>query len=243
MMDPNLDITDAERLVQRFIDQELSAEERVRFISRLGRDQALRERAIELEHLLLDVSGLPRPAVPDLFVARVMERIGPAQPAHVGSPGLWRGLADALFAPRAFRWNLAGALAATCAALLVVGAAVAARLTMTPAQAPSSAAGASAPASSALLVRLVVMRPGARTVQVAGDFNGWNPARTSLEPISNGAWAVTIPLKPGRYEYMFVVDGQQWIGDPFAAEQNDDGFGSRNAVLDVRPLETSKASL
>jgi hypothetical protein len=31
------------------------------------------------------------------------------------------------------------------------------------------------------------------------------------------------------------VDGQQWIADPFAAEQSDDGFGSRNAVLDVRP--------
>ena len=42
---------------------------------------------------------------------------------------------------------------------------------------------------------------------------------------------------------MFVLDGQQWIGDPFAAEQNDDGFGSRNAVLEVRPLETTKAAL
>ena len=31
----------------------------------------------------------------------------------------------------------------------------------------------------------------------------------------------------------FVIDGEQWIGDPFAAEQSDDGFGSRNAVLDV----------
>jgi 1,4-alpha-glucan branching enzyme len=86
-----------------------------------------------------------------------------------------------------------------------------------------------------VLVRLVVLQPSARTVQVAGDFNGWNPAHTSLEQISDGAWAVTIPLKPGRYEYMFVVDGKQWVVDPFAAEQNEDGFGSRNAVLDVRP--------
>ena len=38
---------------------------------------------------------------------------------------------------------------------------------------------------------------------------------------------------------MFVVDGTQWIADPFAAEQQDDGFGSRNAVLDVRSVETS----
>ena len=91
---------------------------------------------------------------------------------------------------------------------------------------------------------LVVLQAGARTVHVAGDFNGWNPARTSLEQISNGAWAVTIPLKPGRYEYMFVVDGQQWIADPFAAEQHDDGFGSRNAVLEVRATDArSGASL
>ena len=79
------------------------------------------------------------------------------------------------------------------------------------------------------------MQPGARSVQIAGDFNGWNPGRTSLEEVSDGAWAVTIPLPPGRYEYMFVVDGQAWISDPFAAEHNDDGFGSQNAVLDVRP--------
>jgi len=31
------------------------------------------------------------------------------------------------------------------------------------------------------------------------------------------------------------VDGERWIADPFAAEQSDDGFGSHNAVLDVRP--------
>jgi hypothetical protein len=33
----------------------------------------------------------------------------------------------------------------------------------------------------------------------------------------------------------FVVDGDRWIGDPFAVEQSNDGFGSQNAVLDVRP--------
>jgi hypothetical protein len=43
-----------------------------------------------------------------------------------------------------------------------------------------------------------------------------------------------LPLQPGRYEYKFVVDGEG-IADPFAAEHNDDGFGSSNAVLEVRP--------
>jgi hypothetical protein len=103
---------------------------------------------------------------------------------------------------------------------------------------PPDAVAVSAPAAPAtpVLVRLVVVQPGARTVQAAGDFNGWNPARTPLEQLSSGAWTVTIPLEPGRYEYMFVIDGQQWIADPFAVEHNDDGFGARNAVLEVRPL-------
>jgi 1,4-alpha-glucan branching enzyme len=87
---------------------------------------------------------------------------------------------------------------------------------------------------SKVLVRLVVVQPDARMVEAAGDFNGWNPSRTPLEPAANGAWTVTIPLEPGRYEYMFVVDGREWVSDPFAVEQNDDGFGARNAVLDVR---------
>jgi 1,4-alpha-glucan branching enzyme len=105
-----------------------------------------------------------------------------------------------------------------------------------PAPAPSIAATPPASTTPApVLVRLVVVHPGARTVQAAGDFNGWNPQATPLEPVSNGAWTVTIPLEPGRYEYQFVVDGEQWMADPFAVEQSDDGFGSRNAVLDVRP--------
>jgi AMP-activated protein kinase-like protein len=243
MQEDEFDMTNSEQLVQRFIDQELSSEERVRFITRLGRDEGLRQRAIELEQLVLDVSRLPRPAVPDGFVAGVMERTtvrGPAQPAALR---LLRALADAFWAPRDLRWNLASAVA--CLALLGI---IVGRLALKPGEpasapgvggAPAAAVAAAAPSS--VLVRLVVLQAGARSVQVAGDFNGWNPARTSLEQISNGAWAVTIPLKPGRYEYMFVVDGQQWIADPFAAEQSDDGFGSRNAVLDVRPLSGAQS--
>jgi anti-sigma factor RsiW len=252
MKEKEFDMTDSEHLVQRFVDQELSAEERVRFITRLGRDEALRQRAIELEQLALDVSRLPRPTLPDGFEQGVMERIpltpppvsahhalsGPLVPGVLSRLVVWsRRLAEALWSPRALQWNLAGAIA--CLALLgfVFG-----RLVLNPDQTPSTPvvadapAAASATAPSTVLVRLVIVQPGARTVQLAGDFNGWNPASTSLEQISDGAWAVTIPLQPGRYEYSFVVDGQQWIADPFAAEQSDDGFGSRNAVLDVRPL-------
>ncbi|HET9362461.1 MAG TPA: isoamylase early set domain-containing protein [Vicinamibacterales bacterium] len=215
----------SELLVQRFIDQELSGEERIELLVQLGRDQALRERLIELERLMLGVADLPRPAATHEFVARVMERTAER-------PSAWQRAIDALWAPHAFRWNLAGATA--LAALLVAGALSARSLMVPPASTPAPVAAAPA-GPSPVLVRLVVLQPDAMSVALAGDFNGWDPMRTPLEQTSSGAWTVTIPLEPGRYEYMFVVDGKEWIADPFAVEQSDDGFGSRNAVLDVRP--------
>jgi hypothetical protein len=227
---------EADQLIQRFVDQELSARERVQFLAKLVRDERLREHAITLEQLLITASTLPRPVVPDRFVSTVMERIDRSQPA-------WRKIVDALFARPALRWNLASAAAGAFVALLAVWAGMAGRLGSSPSTPATTStrpaiqptvASAAASEPSTVLVRLVVLQPDAHTVQVAGDFNGWNPASTSLEQISNGAWTVTLPLQPGRYEYMLVVDGQHWIADPLATELSDDGFGARNAVLDVR---------
>jgi hypothetical protein len=216
----------SELLVQRFVDQDLSAEERVQLLVQLGKNEELRRRAIALERLSLDASQLPRPAVPDGFVDAVLART--TSPAS-----WWRRVTAPLWVPRVLQWNVAAA----AVLVLLVGGGLVTRLDRPSTPAPEIAAvppvGSALPAR--VLVRLVVVQPGARTVQAAGDFNGWNPSRTPLEPTSNGAWTVTIPLEPGRYEYQFVVDGEQWIADPFAIEQNDDGFGSRNAVLDVRP--------
>jgi hypothetical protein len=238
-----------EELVQRFVDQELSAEERIRFVVMLGRDQALRERVLALEQLVLDAEKLPRPVVPEGFAARVLEATTLVKPVPVGSgfsradafgrTTSWRRLIDAMWAPRALQWNLAGAAAVACLVLLAVGALIA---TGDHREAPvvaDATPAVSGPAQApVVLVRLVVVQPGARVVQAAGDFNGWNPSRTPLEQTAEGAWTVTLPLEPGRYEYQFVIDGERWIGDPFAVEQSNDGFGSRNAVLDVRGSET-----
>jgi len=229
-----------EELVQRFIDQELAAEERIQFVVALGRDQALRERVLALEQLVLDAEKLPRPIVPEGFAARVLERTTPPVVSGFSRTSTWRRILDAMWAPRALQWNLAGAAAVACVALIAVGAAVATgwrRPVASVADAPPAVSG---PAQVPIvLVRLVVVQPDARVVQAAGDFNGWNPSRTPLEQTADGAWTVTLPLEPGRYEYQFVVDGDRWIGDPFAVEQSNDGFGSRNAVLDVRPAEAS----
>lgn len=60
-------------------------------------------------------------------------------------------------------------------------------------------------------VRFTYFAPDARTVFIAGDFNGWG--RTPMEMDENGFWTIVIELRPGRYEYKYIVDGE-WVSDP-----------------------------
>ncbi len=72
------------------------------------------------------------------------------------------------------------------------------------------------------------------TVAIAGDFNSWSPGDNLLEdPDGDGIWTGTLKLKPGRYEYMFVMDGEKWLPDPNALRYVKDGFGNNNAILEI----------
>jgi 1,4-alpha-glucan branching enzyme len=74
----------------------------------------------------------------------------------------------------------------------------------------------------------------AHTVAIAGDFNGWNSQANPLEdPDGDGIWTATLDLEPGRYEYMFVLDGEKWFPDPNALRYVKDGFGNKNAILEI----------
>lgn len=74
----------------------------------------------------------------------------------------------------------------------------------------------------------------AHVVAIAGDFNGWNPEANLLEdPDGDGIWTGTLNLEPGKYEYMFVIDGEKWLPDPNALRYVKDGFGNKNAILEI----------
>jgi 1,4-alpha-glucan branching enzyme len=79
-------------------------------------------------------------------------------------------------------------------------------------------------------VSLELVKPGAKHVCVAGSFNGWTPEKTPLVPAGNGRWVGDLAVKPGRHEYLFVVDGQ-WLPDPNAKESVQNPFGGKNSVL------------
>lgn len=83
-------------------------------------------------------------------------------------------------------------------------------------------------------VRFSVKAPGAKKVMIAGNFNEWDTEKDSLAgPDDEGLWNTTLPLSEGRYEYLFLVDGEKWMLDPDVPSA-DDGMGGRNSVLMVR---------
>ena len=77
-------------------------------------------------------------------------------------------------------------------------------------------------------VRLEFSKPGAQSVAIAGSFNSWQPEQAKTA--GNGGWVKELTIAPGRYEYMFVVDGQ-WMADPNAKEFAPNPFGGQNSVL------------
>lgn len=85
---------------------------------------------------------------------------------------------------------------------------------------------APAPAVNAA-VEFAYVAPNAGEVQIAGDFTDWKPIGLHQ---SGDRWTTNLRLSPGRYTYMYVVDGR-WTTDPKAHSFRDDEFGRRNAVL------------
>ena len=84
-------------------------------------------------------------------------------------------------------------------------------------------------------VAFVLSSREAEEVYLCGDFNQWIPR--SLPMIRHGEdnwWEKRLVLKPGRYEYKFIVNGV-WIHNPDAPENVPNVHGSLNSVVEVRP--------
>ncbi|MHC4624156.1 MAG: AAA family ATPase [Planctomycetota bacterium] len=76
--------------------------------------------------------------------------------------------------------------------------------------------------------------PRAQSVQIAGDFNNWQPAETPMEKIGKtGAWQTQLKLPAGKYRYRLVVDGQ-WQQDPYNEWTELNPFGDYNSVVEVK---------
>lgn len=115
------------------------------------------------------------------------------------------------------RWRVWSAFAAVAAAMLAV------------AVLPAMRGAKGQP------VQFVLVAPDAKTVQVVGDFNGWDGkhAQYAAENRGGGVWSLTTPIPPGHHRYAFLVDDSLWVPDPAALRVADEDFGLPNSALVV----------
>ena len=86
---------------------------------------------------------------------------------------------------------------------------------------------------SVRVVKFVIAAPQANRVAIVGDFNGWDASATPAIREKDGSWTMFVPLRPGRYVYSFVLDGEHFVNDPAAPIAPDDGYGQKNSVVVV----------
>lgn len=217
------------KLLNQYVDQVLDTEFTQQVEEHLKSCSACREEYLKLKQVVSALNSIsPQPAPTD-FTQSIMTKISQKE---IQIQSSWmdflrkRIAVPSLSFPRKwesmFSFRLAGA--AAVAALIVFFAFT--FIFNTP--------DTSLICSAEVQFSLKISDGKTHTVAIAGDFNGWNPQANILEdPEGDGIWTGTLKLEPGRYEYMFVLDGEKWFPDPNALRYVKDGFGNRNAILEI----------
>lgn len=74
--------------------------------------------------------------------------------------------------------------------------------------------------------------PKAKSVYLAGSFNGWEPAKQRMVKSRDGTFRAKVKLPPGKYEYKFIADGV-WVDDSDAEIKEVNQFGTTNSVVEI----------
>jgi len=92
-----------------------------------------------------------------------------------------------------------------------------------------------APTARPQRVQFVLVAPDAKTVNVVGDFNGWDRKHPAFNAKNHGGgvWSVTAPVLPGYHRYAFLVDDSLWVTDPNASVVGDDESGIPKSAIVV----------
>jgi glycosidase len=71
----------------------------------------------------------------------------------------------------------------------------------------------------------------AENFAIKGDFNAWNPSLTQVTRTAAG-FEIQLMLDPGRYQYLFIVDGVE-MKDPSNPDSIGNGSGGWNSFLEI----------
>ena len=207
------------KLLNLYLDQVLDAEFTQTVEEHLKSCPACQDEYLRLKEMVASLNFLPQVSTPQNLTQNIMAKISQEE-IRIQSSWIDRLKKQISFPRLSFR---------------LVGAAAAAALVMffaftfifnTPDTSPIC--------SAEVQFSLRIGDNKTHTVAIAGDFNNWDPQANILEdPEGDGIWTGTLKLEPGRYEYMFVMDGEQWFPDPNALRYVKDGFGNKNAILEI----------
>ena len=83
-------------------------------------------------------------------------------------------------------------------------------------------------------IEFQIQAAGPREIFLAGDFNDWDSGSKDfrLRKYKGDIWKKKVKLKPGRYEYQFVVDGSWWT-DPENPDRAKTPYHTENSVINV----------
>lgn len=211
------------KLLNPYIDQALEQKTAQQVEEHLKSCSACREEYLKLKQVVFALNSTSPQMVPETFTQNIMAKISQEK---IQIQSSWMGRLKKQVSIPQFSFRMAGAAAIT-AVFVFLAFTFLFNFPGLPGQPGEKEATA-----HQVEVIFTISGINANQIAVAGDFNGWNTSANQLEdPDGDGIWTGKMYLKPGRYEYMLVVDDGKWVTDPNAKVYADDGFGSKNAVL------------
>lgn len=228
-------------IIRQFVDGDLDAEDERVALRRIAEDDAARNLLrfeLQVRRTWTLVSA---PEVPDGFADRTMAAVEDETMAESVLLRRVQRFWTWLTTPQPVALRPAFGLVAVVLVAVLIGGVLSfgpARLSpsTTPSDAPVATTASTAQATQTeapvVWTRFTYINNEASSVAVAGDFSEWEPIPLSAETVDGETvWTGLVPVSKGEHQYMFVVDGSEWVTDPLAPVQREDGFGHRNAVL------------
>ena len=79
------------------------------------------------------------------------------------------------------------------------------------------------------------------SVFVMGSFNDWSRNSLKMVEIYNGFFETEIQLEPQKYEYKFIINGEEVL-DPLNENVVSNNIGGYNSLIDLTNKDTSLSS-